>query len=225
MKVTGRWSVSSYLMIVLNAVWYAVAIVLAATLVVVTLSLFVDIPGLEVTTVPPSFGVNDAHAGWTMRIPVSLAMDQTRGATAPTLGIERAEIQDLRGSLQFPARRGPFFLVNCILLIFALALMLWVTGRLYAVLRNVRDGRPFAAANAARIRSIAWAVIGGEMARAAVVFFENTYAMRHFSAEGLHFTAQADLSVAAILEGLIILVIAEVFRTGTRLDEEQSLTV
>ena len=29
----------------------------------------------------------------------------------------------------------------------------------------------------------------------------------------------------AIIDGVIILVIAEVFRAGTRLDEEQSLTV
>jgi hypothetical protein len=34
-----------------------------------------------------------------------------------------------------------------------------------------------------------------------------------------------DLNIVAIVAGLIILVIAEVFREGTRLDEEQSLTV
>ena len=49
--------------------------------------------------------------------------------------------------------------------------------------------------------------------------------MTHFSADGLRFDAWPDLNVFAILHGLIILVIAEVFRAGTRLDEDQSLTI
>jgi hypothetical protein len=105
------------------------------------------------------------------------------------------------------------------------ALSLWVIGTLRAVFRTLRDGRPFVRANATRIRSIAWLVIIGELARSAFVFFENYYVMMHFSADGLRFDARPDLNFFAIINGLIILVIAEVFRAGTRLDEEQSLTV
>jgi len=61
--------------------------------------------------------------------------------------------------------------------------------------------------------------------RAAVVFFENQYAASHFVSEGLHFSARPDVNVFAIVNGLVILVIAEVFRIGARLDEDQSLTV
>ena len=68
-------------------------------------------------------------------------------------------------------------------------------------------------------------LIAGEFVRAAIVYLENSYAATHFTAEGLRFTARPDLSLAAVIEGLIILVIAEVFRAGTRLDEDQSLTV
>ena len=49
--------------------------------------------------------------------------------------------------------------------------------------------------------------------------------MTHFSADGLRFYASPDINVLAIISGLIILVIAEVFSAGTRLDDEQSLTV
>jgi len=89
----------------------------------------------------------------------------------------------------------------------------------------VRDGKPFAPSNATRMRRIAWIVIVGEFVRATIVYLENSFAATHFTAEGLRFTARADFSVTAIVEGLIILVIAEVFRLGTRLDEDQSLTV
>jgi len=73
--------------------------------------------------------------------------------------------------------------------------------------------------------TIAIAVIAGEVARSAVVFFENSYAMTHVAGAGLRFDATPDFNGFAVIHGLIILVISEVFRAGTRLDEEQSLTV
>jgi hypothetical protein len=105
------------------------------------------------------------------------------------------------------------------------ALALWVLGQLRAVFRTLRDGQPFVPANATRIRRVAIGVIAGELAPASIVFFENYYAMTHFAADGLRFNAQPDLNLFAIVDGLIILVIAEVFRAGTRLAEDQSLTV
>ena len=51
------------------------------------------------------------------------------------------------------------------------------------------------------------------------------YAMTHLSAGGLRFDAWPAINAFAIIDGVIILVIAEVFRAGTRLDEERSLTV
>lgn len=105
------------------------------------------------------------------------------------------------------------------------AAVLFVVGQLRAVFRTLRDGRPFVPANAARIRWIAFAVIAGEIARAAIVYSANSHAMTYFSANGLRFDARPDLNVVTIVYGLIILAIAEVFRTGTRLDEDQSLTI
>jgi len=203
----------------------AVAIVLVVTVAVIALALVADIRGLELTVVPPSFGVSpESHNNWTLTIPVSVTIDGGRIA-APSIGIERADIRDLRGSLRFPLQRGRIFLVNSLLLILVMGVALWLTTELQRVLRTVRDGKPFAASNATRVRRIAWVLIAGEFVRATIVYLENSYAATHFTAEGLRFTARPDLSVAAIIQGLIILVIAEVFRAGTRLDEDQSLTV
>lgn len=178
-------------------------------------------PGVDVASTPVVDG-----PGLKMTIPVSFSVDaRTHRVTAPSLGIGQAQLRDVRGSLRFPIRRGAFFFGNAILLIVLLALALWVLGLLRAVFRTLRDGQPFVPANATRIRWIAFVVIGGELARSAIVFFHNYYAMTHFSAEGLRFEARPDVNGFAIINGLIILVIAEVFRAGTRLDEEQSLTV
>lgn len=227
MKAAGWGSISSHLLTLLNIAWYTVAGVLAITFAIVVVSLFADVSGLELTPLPPNFGVQaQNHNNWTITIPVSLAVDPPTGtARSRSLGIDNGEIKDLHGSLKFPIRRGPFFLANATLLMLVMALFLWVTSQLRAVVRTVRDGKPFIALNATRVRRIGWALILGEVVRATVTFFESSYAMQHFSIEGLHFSARPDFSVLAIVEGMIVLVIAEVFRTGTRLDEEQSLTV
>ena len=221
MRAMGRGSVSSFLTVLLNVGWYAVAIVLALTMCLVVVG-----SNVAVQFGPDGSPNVDVGPDVKMAIPVSFSVDaRTHRVTAPSLGIEDAQIQHVRGSLRFPLRKGAFFAANAVLLICLLALVLWVLCLLRAVFRTLRDGQPFVPANATRIRRIAWAVILGELARSAVVFFENSYAMTHFSAAGLQFDARPDVNVVAIINGLIILVIAEVFRAGTRLDEDQSLTV
>jgi hypothetical protein len=107
----------------------------------------------------------------------------------------------------------------------AIVLIMWVLHQLRAVFRTLRDGQPFVAENAVRLRKIGWAVIIGEALRTLVALFENAYAANHFSVSSLTFVVRPDYNALTVIGGLIILVIAEVFRAGTRLDEEQSLTV
>lgn len=202
-------TVSSFLVVLLNVAWYAVALLMVLTLGLAVVSAFHDIRNAEMD-IPASFSI-DAQA-----LPV----------TAPSLGVEGARIEDVRGSLKFSPPPGASLVTPTLLgLAILFALALFVLGQLRALIRTVRDGRPFVPANAARIRWIACAVIAGELARAAVMYSANSYVMTHFSANGLRFDARTDLNVFTIVHGLLILAIAEVFRTGTRLDEDQSLTI
>lgn len=201
--------ISSLLVVLLNVGWYGVALVLTLTACLAVVSAFDRVRNAEID-IPVSFSV-DARA-----LPVS----------APSLGVEAPRIENVRGSLKFspPATAAvvaPAFFV----LIITLAVALFVLGQLRALFRTLRDGQPFAPANATRIRWIAFVVIAGELARAAAVFFANSYAMTHFSVNGLRFDARPDLNIFTIIHGLIILAIAQVFRTGTRLNEDQTLTI
>jgi hypothetical protein len=72
---------------------------------------------------------------------------------------------------------------------------------------------------------VGFTVIFGELARAALVYFWSYYTSLHFTANGLRFVASTDFNVITIVGGFAILVIAEVFREGTRLHEDQSLTI
>jgi Protein of unknown function (DUF2975) len=170
------------------------------------------------------------HLGDSGRIDIPVSFDVDARAvqvSAPALGVGAAEIQHVRGSMSFPPPPLSKASVSGLLAFVAvtLAFILWVLSQLIAVFRSLRDRQPFVPDNAIRIRRIGYAVIAGELARAILVFSANSYAMTHFSADGLRFDARPDVNLLAIIHGLIILAIAEVFRAGTRLNEEQSLTI
>jgi len=221
-KTIKRSPVPPLLFAVVNAAWYLIAIVLVLT-VLLTLA------GASVAVqIGPdgALNIDAAHPHVTMSIPVSVRVDdRALRVSAPALGIDQAQLDDVRGTLRFPPRWGAFFVANLVLAICSLGLALWVLGLLRSLIGALRAGRPFVAANANRVRLIGWAFIIGEIVRVSVVYFENRYAMTHFAAQGLQFTARPDLSIFAIMYGLIILALAEVFRAGTRLDEDQSLTI
>ena len=220
MKAIGKGSLASFLMVLSNVGWYGLAFVLAAIVVMGVLGLDIAVQ------MGPEGAPSLAGPGVKMVIPVSFAVDaDMHRVTAPSLGIGEAQIRNARGTLEFRPRKGAFRIANLAVVIVMIALGMWVLSQLRAVFRTLRDGQPFVPANTTRIRRIAWAVIFGEFIRAAIVLFENYYVMTHFQADGLRFYANTELNVFAIINGLIILVIAEVFRAGTRLDEEQSLTV
>jgi Protein of unknown function (DUF2975) len=221
-KAIKRSPVAPVLFAIVNAAWYLVAVVLVLTVLLTLAGASVAIQ------IGPdgALNVDAAHPNVTMAIPVSVRIDdRTRRLSAPGLGIEQAQLFDLQGTLRFPPRWGAFFVANLVLAVCSFGLALWILGLLRSLIGALRAGQPFVAANARRVRLIGWAVIIGEIVRAAVVYFENRYAMTHFAAEGLQFTAQPDISIFAIVHGLIILAVAEVFRVGTRLDEDQSLTI
>ena len=201
-------SISSLLVVVLNLAWYVVALALVLAICLAAVAAFHGIAGGE-TDIPVSFSI-DAQA-----LPLR----------APSLGIERAQLENARGSLKFSPPPGASWFAPALTgLALMLAAVLFVVGQLRAVIRTLRDGRPFVPANATRIRWIGFAVIAGELARAAIIYSTNSYAMTYFRQRPA-VRRPADLNVVTIVHGLIILAIAEVFRTGTRLDEDQSLTI
>jgi hypothetical protein len=209
MQAIGKRSVSSFLAVLINVGWWIVAVSLVLLLCLAVMPLFTDLSNAE------------------MSFPVSFSVAPALRPVTPASGIAKADIRDAEGSgtLRFSPPSGTFLTTTALLAAMAMAIGLWVLTQLRAVFRTLRDGRPFVPANATRIRWIAYAVILGELGRSIVLFVGNEYARSHFAADGLSFDRWPSIDGFAIVHGLIILVIAEVFRAGTRLDEDQSLTI
>lgn len=164
-----------------------------------------------------------AGSGAQMVLPVAFELD---AGAAQVTSIDRGNggaIEQASGLLRMTTPDRPWIaMVGAAAMI---ALTLWILAELAALCRSIRDGQPFAPRNAGRIRRLALALVLGEVSRAAIVYTAHAYAAAHFAANHLRFTASPHIDVPAIVSALILLVLAEVFRTGTRLDEDQSLTV
>jgi DUF2975 family protein len=208
MKALGERSIASFIRFVLDAAWW---------LVVVSLALLV---GLLVF----SFCVNLEGDNLTMNLPVALELNAPVQGSSASMQTG-ARIEKLHGSLRFPVRKGAFFSGSMLLIVVLFGCLLWVLTQLRHVFRSLSRGLLFIPENARRIRWVGFTVIFGEFARAALVYFWSYYTSLHFTANGLRFVASTDFNGITIVGGFAILVIAEVFREGTRLHEDQSLTI
>ncbi|MHA7873052.1 MAG: DUF2975 domain-containing protein [Hyphococcus sp.] len=95
------------------------------------------------------------------------------------------------------------------------AVMLFVVNRLLEILKTLRFGSPFVKENADRFRGLGYALLIGEGAKFA------------FSFMSLILNAELDTnsSIISWLSIIAVFVLAEVFREGARMKEEQDLTV
>ena len=158
-----------------------------------------------------------------MVLPVAFDLDASAAQVRSLDGRNTGAVERASGLLRLATPDRPWIAMAAAAAVMALAL--WILAELAALCRSVRDGQPFAPHNAGRIRRLALALVLGEVTRAVIVYTAHAYVAAHFAADHLRFTASPRIDTLAIVGALILLVLAEVFRTGTRLDEDQSLTV
>jgi hypothetical protein len=206
MGVAKKGPIARGLWVLVSAAMVLIAVALVISIGILASARFMDLSGAQ------------------MDVPVSVQIDaQALHVGAPSLGIPSARLRSVRGSLVFPPRRSDVLGVLAGLVVM-LATALWVLAQLRALLGSLGDGRPFVPANVVRVRRIGIAVIAGALGGSFVNFVSGSFS-RHFNGTGLTFEPEPNLNVFAIVCGLLIVMIAEVFRAGIELEEEQSLTV
>lgn len=86
-------------------------------------------------------------------------------------------------------------------------------------------GNPFIRENGIRLRWIGTAVIGLGLAKAAFSIPATLFLTTRLDIPGIHFKYRVGIDGEYILIGLLILVLAEIFRVGAEMREEQELTI
>jgi hypothetical protein len=135
-----------------------------------------------------------------------------------------AEETVMRGlGLQDGPGRAEFIMGGRLIMLFGLAsvpLAQVVLTRLRDVVETVERGDPFVLDNAARLRGIAWAVLGMEGLHLAI-----GSVARQVSESGQPFDISWDFSLARWLTVLLLFVLAQVFEQGSRMREDLAGTI
>ena len=203
MEVMGKTSIASVLKIIMDVLWY------------------LSLAGLALVGLLMVAGAFAAPMG-TMTVPVAFELEEgSYTIRADALGIERAEMGQALAELSFNVPTGLFFHLNMMVAALGLVIIMWVLYQLRAVFATLRAGTPFVGANAVRIRWIGIAIIAGEVLKSFVVGLEHYYVMTHFASDGLSFGTSFEIQGVTIIVGFTVIVISEVFRMGTLLEQDQ----
>jgi hypothetical protein len=116
------------------------------------------------------------------------------------------------------------FLAICVMLPF-LFIALLIARQLRLFLRSVKEGRPFERENPKRIRLIGYLVILFGIICTIWGFVMSFNYIHKISLPGTSLKVNPDFNLSYILLGLLILLIAQIFDAGVKLQEEHDLTI
>jgi hypothetical protein len=168
-----------------------------------------------------------AENQWYWGLPVSAVATDTETRVATRWEGTVLRVEDMRGSLRLPLDALPWWLFTLLWLHVAVmaGLVLAFLHHLRQLFRRVRDGTPFDAANAVRLRWLGLLLLAlatlNTVAGAAV-----SLAVRGAVADG-NFRVPASLKVdmTMVFVAFVLLALAAIFRRGAELEDERALVI
>ncbi len=153
--------------------------------------------------------------------PVAFILHGTYAVTGTS---RRASIVQAGGQLTV---RPPAELVaaGLVFVLAGAAFILVVLHQLRTLMGEALAGPPFGTGSARRVRLIGIAIIVVEVARALLVLSGSLWAQSHVSGPGLSFRAAFPINVEVVGLGILVVLLAEVFRHGTDLQADHDLTI
>ncbi len=197
MRILGKRSLAASLKFLVDLTYYLV--LLLGTLVIVVVAAVPFLTRGQVST----------------EIPVSFELDRSAySITSTEPGPEDAELIATKGQLKVKGARFGTIIEQIVFIATGLVITLLILRRLRGIFGTLTKGSPFVHANVSRIRSIGLLIIGLQILIAAVTTWWAFDVTRHLHTTGLHFRTAFDIGGWTIFTGVILLVLAEVFRIG-----------
>ena len=130
-------------------------------------------------------------------------------------------ISGIEGKLIFNVDLTPLLIsVALVLVVGTFYLILAILYNLRKIFRSLRAGEPFAYENFACLRKIGFHVLSFAILELGKSLFNRYLLQQHFWGHGKDYTAKLSFGIDVILIGLVILVLAEIFRHGYKLKTE-----
>lgn len=142
-------------------------------------------------------------------------------AMAPALG------REVFGMMMIPLKTTSPFLLNTHFFYMCIWLFLsfYLLGNIRSILSSIRDDMPFTEINVKRIRTIGVLLILIHIADTIHISLNDWWIGHQELYQGMGTFSTLYIDWSGLFSGLILLLLAEVFRHGLRLQEEQDLTV
>lgn len=179
---------------------------------------------------PPGFHGEGAKVSVAVEVGAPIAQPplalQAGGSTDAHRSILRAELSREKGTLSVRTESWVLYLLSKTDLLLGIPIGLWIFWNLHSFLRAVLAGTPFHAANSRRLRDVGLLLLGLPLV---VQLAETSLAwtiLGQVAGDGLSYgEALVQVPYEGFFPGLVLLAFASIFRYGTRIEEERSLTV
>ena len=170
------------------------------------------------------FAGADPNWTWSLQLPATAVPSPTPLMTS--WGPARVEVEDVRTTLRLPLGTLPWWLVAVLWAHVAAfgALALLALHNLRRILQRVRDGAPFDASNATRLRWLGLSLLGlsfNGVAERAIAMAVSVEIPAIASARWFSLPVDGSLVFAALL----LVALAGIFHRGSDLEHDQSLVV
>jgi hypothetical protein len=210
MNILGRWSVTSFINFVVQLAWAGVLVILGLHILVMVLQFF----GL-------SFVLIDLP----IQISAEVLPEKLSMKTSESLIIFADSMQTSYHPALF--ENGGRWAIAVITLIQAagLGILLYGLSQLKAILRNLMIEKPFASDNEKRLRIIAILVMLITPLLYGYQWLSHWFFTSYVDVPQNLQTLSPTFDVSYVVIGLVILILAEIFRQATQIHQGQKLTV
>lgn len=164
---------------------------------------------------------------WTWGLPVPAIVADREATVITRWGAARLRLEDVRGSLRLPIAMLPWWFVAVLWThaLVAFALMLPSLYHLRRIFQRVRDGAPFDAHNARRLRWVGLLLLALALVNGVAEFVTSLAVRRGLASSSIAVPSGLRIDVPIVLVALMLVALAEIFRRGAELEDEQSLVV
>lgn len=203
MRLLGRWSLASFMGFLVNFFYYSVLVLLVVVFLIV---LWIALHGYSGSV--------------QFNVPVRFQLDpQTHPFVTARHGIQSASITEAQGTLSVRASGSSLGIgwAGFGFLIVTLGVVLLVLSRLRAIFQTLKDQNPFLEANASRIQLIGAVLVLGELGSGGLAAWFSAQFTKEISVTGVNFEHNFAVNLWVIFAGLILLIIAEIFRLGAEM--------
>jgi hypothetical protein len=165
--------------------------------------------------------------GWTWSLEVPATLTHAQSSVQTSWGQARLVVEDVRGMLRLPIATLPWWLVGVLWTHVAIVLALTLASlhHLRRIFRRVRDGAPFDADNALRLRWLGLLLLALTLFDGVAQLVTSLAVRGGLAAGSVAVTPGLRVDLPLVFVALALIALAEVFRRGAELEREQSLVI